>query len=82
MFGSRGGWTVVPVTPVDEDEDDRQVNSPSRGAPDRKARERTWSRSPRPASATHGHAGRRGDGVLFGDADIEESIGKLACELS
>ena len=30
--------------------------------------------------AAHGHAGGRGDGVLLGDADVEEAVGEAVLE--
>ena len=45
----------------------------------RPVQERAVDRHDRPQAA-HGHPGRTGDGVLLGDADVEEAVGKAVLE--
>ncbi len=93
MFGiarqstmSRSPWWLGPSSPVMpgavEDEDDGQVQEADVevGLVEGPREERGVDRDDGFESA-HRHARRRGDGVLLGDADVEEPLGELRLEV-
>ena len=76
----RGAVVAGDAGPVEAEDDGQVVQADVEvGLVEGPAEERGVDGDDR-AEAAHGHAGRGGDGVLLGDADVDEAVGEALLE--